>query len=84
MPTKNVQSRSFALSLYFGAVTVALGAPGGLDPTFGTNGLVRIDVEQTDDAAAAVFAQADGRDLGSAARAPALHVQGLSQLREGE
>jgi uncharacterized delta-60 repeat protein len=61
MPTKNVRSRSFALSLYFGAVTAALGAPAELDPTFGTNGLVRIDVEQTGDAAAAVFAQADGK-----------------------
>ena len=63
MPTKNVRSRSFALSLYFGAVTAALGAPGELDPAFGTNGLVRIDVEQADDAAAAVAAQPDGKLL---------------------
>jgi hypothetical protein len=60
MPTQNVWSRHVALSLYVGAVAVALGAPAELDPTFGTNGLVRIDVKQTDDAAAAVFAQADG------------------------
>jgi uncharacterized delta-60 repeat protein len=60
---QNAWSRSFALSLYFGAVTMAVGAPGELDPTFGTNGLVRVDVEQADDAAAAVFAQADGKLL---------------------
>jgi len=54
MHTKNIGSRSFAFSLYFGVVTAALGAPGELDSTFGTNGLVRIDVEQTDDAAAGV------------------------------
>jgi uncharacterized delta-60 repeat protein len=42
---------------------MAVGAPGELDPTFGTNGLVRIDVEQTDDAAAAVAAQPDGKLL---------------------
>jgi uncharacterized delta-60 repeat protein len=63
MGTKNARSGSFALSLCFGAVTVALGAPGELDPTFGTNGLVQIDVEQTGDAAAAVFAEADGTVL---------------------
>jgi uncharacterized delta-60 repeat protein len=61
MNTKNVWSRNAALSLYFGAVTMALGAPGELDPTFGTNGLVRID--ETGDAAAAVFVQPDGRVL---------------------
>ena len=63
MHTKNIGSRSFALSLYFGAVTAALGAPAELDPTFGANGLVRVDVEQADDAAAAIFAKANGKSL---------------------
>jgi hypothetical protein len=63
MPTQNVWSRNVALSLYFGAVTVAVGAPGELDPTFGTNGLVRIDAEQTGDVAAAIFAKANGKSL---------------------
>lgn len=63
MPTQKVASRSLALALFFGPVTAALGAPGELDPTFGTNGLVRIDAEGTDAAAAAVFAEADGELL---------------------
>lgn len=63
MHTKNIGSRSFAFSLCFWAVTAVLGAPGELDPTFGTNGLVRIDDEQTKAAAAAVFAEPGGKLL---------------------
>jgi uncharacterized delta-60 repeat protein len=68
MPTKSIRSRNVALSLYFGAVTMAVGAPGELDPTFGTNGLVQIDIEQTDIeqtdyGAGAVFVQPDGKVL---------------------
>ena len=41
----------------------ALAAPGDLDPTFGTNGLVLIEVPRATAAAATVFAQPDGKLL---------------------
>jgi uncharacterized delta-60 repeat protein len=43
--------------------TPALAAPGDLDPTFGNNGLVRIEVPRASAAAATVFAQPDGKLL---------------------